>query len=250
MNDRDRLTPVTLTREEPVTKFVVHYLTTEGALGEPRNDPLSRFLVWNPLKCKLKSYGVCVWEHHAGISPGHLPLFHSCHYLISGVRRNENRNDRKIEGTRELEIPLIVRWNSHHRARSERGQDVVAHVHRNLLTGDRVFHVATGEHTGLLAVLKGTVEVTHASGLLSVRRNAIAAGIGRDLIHKGMLRGDHEEGHTEQGIRAGRKGDEIFVCSLNLEMDLSAGLSADPVSLLLFDSFWPINLLKLSEETL
>ena len=65
-----------------------------------------------------------------------------------------------------------------------------------------------------------------------------------------MLRGDHEEGHTEQGIRARRKGDEIFVCSLNLEMDLSAGLSADPVSLLLFDSFWPINLLKLSEETL
>ena len=125
-------------------------------------------------------------------------------------------------------------WNSHDRAGSVVGQNVVSSPDRQLLAVDRIYGVLTQEDAGLLAVGGQTLNVIRLLDLfeVSLKRDANIRGCRRgEFGGQVTLWRDHHEGCTKQGVWASGVNRDWFAATLDLEQHLGTGRAADPVSL-------------------
>ena len=149
MNDRDRLTPVTLSGEYPVTQLVVDSLLTDAS---GLDHGWSLFLQ----HCGLHAIPLAGVDHGSaclGISLGHvLDLF---------AVFCDNLDDRDVELGCELEVTVIMSRYAHDRASTIIRQYIIGQPDRNFRTVDRVNGIASGKHAGLLFVLHTVYIGTH-----------------------------------------------------------------------------------------
>ena len=149
MNDRDRLAPVTLSGEYPVTQLVVDSLLTDASGLDHRR---SLFLQ----HCGLHTIPLAGVDHGSaclGISLGHvLDLFS----ILC-----DNLDDRDVKFGRKFEVTVIMGRYAHDRAGTIICQYIVRQPDRNLCAVDRIDGIASGKHAGLLFVLHTVYIGTH-----------------------------------------------------------------------------------------
>ena len=129
VHDRERLTPVALTREEPVAQLVLNTLLTSTFADQPGNSLLNTFVLAQTIDVQAAVIrGVDV---RAVLSEG----------LFLDVAAVEHRHDRQTKNRSELVVTLIVRRHRHNRARAVAHEHVIRDEHRHLLTTHRVHGV-------------------------------------------------------------------------------------------------------------
>ena len=99
--DRDRLAPVTLTGEYPVTKLIVHFLLTDASLL----DHGRRFFFQHSGFHAVPLAGIDHGSHSVSVS--------LCHVLNLFSVLGDNLNDRNIELLRKLKVTVIMGRHAH-----------------------------------------------------------------------------------------------------------------------------------------
>jgi hypothetical protein len=126
-----------------------------------------------------------------------------------------------------------MRRHRHHRTGAVVGHHEIGSVERYPLAIDRVDDVGAGEDALLLGRVAGALVRADRTdlGLEGLDRGPVAGG--NDLVQRGVLGRDGEEGHPEHRIRAGGEHRQLQVrMPLDGEIDLGADGLADPVALL------------------
>ena len=257
--DRERLTPVTLAAEDGIAQTVVHRTITHPHLLDLLNHRLAS-----------------LFDRHAGDKSGidtdtgfavhgFLPRIGIADLIHSG---SNHLTDRKVEVTCKGKVAAVVRGHSHDGTGTVIRQHVIAHPDGDALFGDRVDGECSCEHTAhlldlCLTLALGAVfrprDVSFHLGLLLRRGN---------LVNHLMLRTDHHERHTENGIGAGGENFEscltlnafniaahVYFLPIQLtflgerEPDSGTFTAADPVTLDFFQRICPINLIQTLQQS-
>ena len=117
-----------------------------------------------------------------------------------------------------------MRRHAHHDAGTVMREDIVGDPQRNLLAIQRIRNIAARENTVFLAF--------HCSltlGLLAGLADVLLYRVVRDFRRKGMFRRNHDERHTEYGVRA--CCEDGHAAAFKVEIDLAADGASDPVAL-------------------
>ena len=240
VNERNRLTPVTLTVERPVLHLILYALVTDATLSEDLKHLMDGILLVGEA---IEEAGV----HHlavAGVG------------LLRDVAALDDLDDIDTELLCEVVVTLIVCRNGHDRAGAVAHHDIIGDEDRDLLAGDRVDRGQTLDaYAGLLLHELCTLELGLLRGLLTVVHDRIPV---RDsiliLIECRMLRSNDHEGDTIEGITAGGIDLELIVNRLTcliceLEVHERTGAAADPGNLLLLDGLRIIDIIESLQET-
>ena len=246
MKDRDRLAPVALTREEPVTKLVCDRPFACTVEFEPSDG---------------RAFGVLYVQPIEEATVHGRPL--------TGVRitfevggRLHGSDDRQIERLSELPVADILAGYGHDRTCAVSHEDVVGDEDGDVLPVERIDRVRAGEHTGLVALFDlplqfGFPRRRQAIGLdrggrvvdakSPGRLRALWPDVGGDLINKRMLRCHNHVGRTEDGVGAGREHLQLAV-TCDLKHDVGALGSPDPVPLHRDDRVGPVHGFEVVKE--
>ena len=218
MYDRDRLAPVTLTGEYPVTQFVVDGFVSDAHL---LNDMRSFFFQ----DCRLHTIPVTGIDHSSGglgIGFGHILDFFAVFC--------DNLDDRNIEFLCKLKVTVIVSRYTHDRTGTVICQYIVREPDRNFCSVQRIGCIASGKYAGLFLILHTVYVGFHGC--------CIDIGIhGFFLIRCGktccqfMLRSQYHKGCTVKSIRSCRINGDLFVSSFYRKIDFCTIRFADPLGL-------------------
>ena len=240
VNERNRLTPVTLTVERPVLHLILYTLVTDATLGEDLEHLMDGILLVGET---VKEAGI----HHltvAGVG------------LLRDIAALDDLDDINAELLREVVVTLIVCRNGHDRAGAVAHHDIVGDEDRNLLAGDRVDRgQALDAYTGLLLHELCTLELGLLRSLVTVVHDRIPVrNLVLILIKCRMLWSDNHEGDAIEGITAGGIDLELVINGLScliseLEVDKCTGAAADPGHLLLLDGLRIIDIIESLQET-
>ena len=117
-------------------------------------------------------------------------------------RKNDGRNG-KIIFAGEFEVALITARNSHNRAGSVIGHDIVGNPYGNLLAIDGIYHITTRERTVLFELSLGALDRSHLLGALhDLTYGGFVLGALNQLDQAVILGSKQEEGAAEQRIGA------------------------------------------------
>ncbi len=137
-DDGERLAPVALTTEQPVTQSVGHGGRAAALGHQPRDHPLCGLGDVEAIQADLSVGRVDRWA----LTNERLVIRVIC-------RRLHRPDDRKAIGHREVPVTLILPWDSHDRAGAVAHQHVVCDEHRDLRAVDRVGHKRSCEDARL-----------------------------------------------------------------------------------------------------
>ena len=136
-HDRERLAPIPLTREQPITKLKVHPFRTDMLFAHPIN-----------------TLGLCFIDHqpieHPRVHRGSITCV--C-FAVKVCRRGHRPHDRKIELLCKVPVALILSGDRHDRACAIAHHHIIRGPHRDQFIGQRVADMNTKEDTRLLFVL-------------------------------------------------------------------------------------------------
>ena len=141
MNDGDRLTPVTLTGEYPVTKLVVDSLTANAHFLNDHGSFLFQF-------CGLSAIPLTGIDHDTGSL-----CISLCHVLDLFSVFCDDLNDRNIEFGCESEITVVMSRYTHDGAGTIVSQYIVRQPDGGLFAVQRVDGIGTGKYAGFLLIL-------------------------------------------------------------------------------------------------
>src|SRR5690606_20716604 len=148
MDDRNRTTPVTLTRNAPIAQPPLQLFLAQLLRGQIRGDRVDRSLVFEPVVfAGVNTYPVLA-ELGAPLLPRRLVAFLSGRRRAFGSRDHEADRQAVLAG--EAEIPLIVTRHAHDGALAVRHQHVIADPHWNLLAGQGMRDAQARRHALLL----------------------------------------------------------------------------------------------------
>ncbi len=136
-DDGERLAPVALAREKPVTQAIVDRPLAEPLGLQPLGNPLFRLRRLQAVQAHLVVRGV-----DADAVGGVGGLFH--------VAAGDHLYDGQPKLARELPVALVMRGHRHDRAGAVGDQDVVRDPDRDRLAVHRVDRVAAGKDAALL----------------------------------------------------------------------------------------------------
>ena len=142
-NYGEGLAPVALAAEQPVAQFVINGLLAQTAFIEPLGDFILGFPRRQP-------------GEKAGVDRG--SIVREANRLFP-FGRLDDQFDREIEFCGERQIALVMRRNSHNRARSVGGQNVVGDPNGNALVVDGIDGIRAREHAGLILGEFGAFEI-------------------------------------------------------------------------------------------
>ena len=227
MDERDRTSPVTLTRNTPIAQAELNALAAE-------------------------TFGLeCCRDRRIGsreVEPGELTGIHGDtrlavtllprreRLLVRAIGRTNHGHDVDVVLERKREIAFIVRRHTHNRAFAITHQHIVGDPHRDKLAGEGVHHMQAGRQTFLLH--GGDIRLHGAAA-----STLVDEGLQRRILRsrsecERMLGGYRHEGHTEEGVDARR---EYFERSIachqrarivgKRETNLGAFAATDPVGL-------------------
>ena len=234
MDDRDGLTPVSLTVEGPVLHFEL-----DAALADA--------LLLQPLDHSGNGIGlVIVGVEEIGVDHGAVAGVGS----LLDVATLDDLDDIDAELLGEVVVALIVGGDGHNGARAVAHHDVVGDVDGDLLTVDGVDARKTLEaHAGLILDQLGALELglLGALHLISLHLGHVLDAI-LHLLNDGMLGSDDHEGHTEEGVGAGGVDAEGLVGIRQTEVDEGTAGLTDPVDLLHLDIGEVVDVLQTLQE--
>ena len=257
VDDRERLAPVALPREQPVPQAVGGAGTAEALVGHELRGASLGLLLAQAVEVQLGARGV---DRDAVPGP-----------RAAGevLRRLHGADHGQLEALGELVVALVLRGHGHDRAGPVAGEHVVGGEHRQLAAVHRIRRGQAREHAGLDPVLGGALVVAERGGpvpvgghgLARVRRPA-GPGILRALGPGGGQRGgvgqqlvlgrEDAERRPEQGVRAGGEhveaGLRAAVQAAHREGDLRAVAAADPVALHGADRLGPVHPLQIVQQ--
>ena len=116
MNNRNGFTPVSLTREYPVTKLVINLLSAYALFGQPFNNAYLCF--FNALSVEEARI-----NHNSGCAIGERFLF--------DLTALYNLDNREIKLFSKFPVASIMGRNSHNCARTIRNENVIRNKNRN-----------------------------------------------------------------------------------------------------------------------
>ena len=141
MNDRDRLSPVSLSGEDPVAQLVIDGLAAVAELF----DDHRRFLLHLRAVAPVPVAGI---DQDAGDSGHRLR-----HILDLFAVLGDYLNDRKAELLREGKVSVVMGGYAHDGARAVIRKDIIGEPDRNLFPVHRIDRIGSGEDAGLLLIL-------------------------------------------------------------------------------------------------
>ena len=234
VHDRDRLTPISLTGENPVTKLIVCLALALALFRQPFGDFHLRFL-------NGKTGQKAGIDHHAGGAVGESGFF--------DVAALDDFNNRQTKLLGKLPVTGIVSGNRHDSTCAVGDKNVVGNENRNFRTVYGVDGIhAVKTHAGLVLVDLGTLKVG-----LSCRRRLIFTNLVkifdfiRPLFDCRMFGRNNHIGCAEQRVGTGCINSKR-VASRCGEINLGTGGLADPVFLLKLDSFDEIKVIKVVKQ--
>ena len=231
MNDRNRFAPVTLSGENPFSEFVVDLLAADASCFQPFQHGIDRiFLIQSVHKTGI--------DVDAVLCPG----------FLGNIAAFQYRNDIDTEFLCEIVVSFIMGRNRHDRTGTISHQNVVGDPDRDLLFVDRIDRISADEHTGLILIQFRPLHFGLGRTFLLIGFNFRLLIGSRDLVDQRMFRRKDAIGCTKQGIAAGRKDSEVFICSVDLEFDFRTDGLADPVALYFFCRFRPVDGIKIGQQ--
>ncbi len=141
MNDGERLTPVTLTRKEPVAKLVLRLRLADALLFEPLDHRLARIIDGKPRKEAGRYHHTrCdVGERRIlRIRNGILRQILDAPDLLNNLTLLNYLDNRQIEDLGKIKVALVMRGHGHDRASTVSGEHVVGNEDRQLRTVHRI----------------------------------------------------------------------------------------------------------------
>ena len=168
VDDRERLAPVTLPGEQPVTQPVGPSWMA-GVLGlQPVDGGGDCVLLAQPGQFRSGGLGVravageCGFPHSRRGGPVNTGTGEP------GCRGLQYCADVQAELVGEVQVPLIVSGDGHDRAGAVPGEHVVGQEDGDLFPSDRVDDVGAGEHAGLVVTFASALPVAQPPGHLLV----------------------------------------------------------------------------------
>ena len=231
------LAPVPLPRKEPISKLEVHLLRADTLRLEPLRHLRARLDVIHPVHVQRIARAV-----------DHLPGAGVARALFRALRRLHHLHHGKSELRRKLEVSVVVRGHSHDGARAVRPEHVIRHPHGHVLARQRVCSVRAREHARLLLGEFGALQVRLSRRREHVLLHGFLLFVRGERVHERVLRGDDEVGGAEEGVRPGGVHLERAVHARDVEGELRALGSTDPVSLHLLDGLGPVEVVEVVEQ--
>ena len=235
MDDGDRLAPISLAGEYPVTQLVVDSLLTDALLLDHHGS----FLLQD---CGLHPVPVSGIDHGAaGLGIG------LCHVFDLFPILRDDLDNGKIKLLRELEVTVVVGRDAHDGAGTVICQYIIGKPDRDLLLIQGIDGVGSGKDARFLLILQ-TVYIGLHGGVVDIFVYSFP-GLGR--CQRGcqlMLRRKHHEGRAVQSIRPGGIDRDLLFSSLDGELHLCAVGFSDPVGLHFLYFFRPVKLVQIIQQ--
>ena len=232
MNDRDRLSPITLTGEYPVTQFEVDCCFSKSALF----DNMRSFFFQH---CRFHSIPL-TWVDHCSRSF----CISFCHVFNFFSVFGNYLNDRNIEFLCELKITVIVSRNTHDRSCTIIRQYIIRQPNRSLFSAKRIDRIASRKYACLLFILK-TIYVWFHWRIVNIFFHCFSCLICRKRCRHLMFRSKHHKCRTVKCVRSCRIYSNFLISSVNREIHLCSVRFSDPVSLHFLYFFRPVQLIEI-----
>ena len=234
--NRNRLAPVALACEYPVTELIVDLTVADAGLLKVIFDADFRFFDGHA----VQNAGV---DHDAGVAVRERFFLH--------IAALNDFDDWQVELLCELPVTGIVCRNSHDGAGTVGNENIVGNEDRNGGTGQRIDGLnALQTHAGLIFRDLGALKVGLFRGLCLIRADGIQIlQLIRPLFNERVLRGNDHVRCAVKCIRAGRVNSQLIACGC-VEIDLGALGTANPVFLLGLNAVWIIDKIKVVDEAL
>ena len=233
MDDRNRLAPVALTREQPVSELVLNLALTDLVFLKPVNHLRNCFF----LAQTIQPFGV---DMHPIASIG----------LCFDIAALQNRNDRQMELLCKLIVTRIMRRHCHDRTGAISRQNIIRNPDRNFSAIDRIDRICACEDTRLFLVQIRTVQIALLGRFHLISPDCVFLLGRRDEIDKRMLWRHDTVGRSEQRIAARREDREFLIGILDLENDFCTDRLADPVALHIFRGLRPVDRIQIIQQLL
>ena len=275
-DDRERLTPVALAREQPVTQAVGDGSTAEALGFQPFDHRSLGFLL-----CQAVQTDLVIRRINSNAVAGVRRLGQIVAVRI--ISCADSANNVELVLVREFPVTIVMRGNSHDRAGAVAPEDVVGDEHGHLVAVDGVNAVQAGEDAGLRAFFVGAFGFRLACSLGTIAGNRLARGscairpcvlrafrprgrnrecsfvivvAGNRATKNRVFGRNNHEGGAKQSIGASRIDLEVvdacadFACSGNVKADRRTFGATDPVALHRTDLVGPVDCVKVVCQTL
>ena len=237
VDQRDRLAPVTLAAEDPVTQLVVDLLLA---------DPLLHDVFLHGGDGLFDGHAVeeAGVDHDGAVVLGDKGLL--CH-----VAAGDDLDDRQAELRGKLPVALVVARNAHDDAGAIAHEDVVGNKHGQRLVRHGIHDLdALETDTGLFLVELAALEVGLVRSLFLIGGDSVPVGDMRlPLLEQRVLGRDNHVRRAEERVGTGGIDGDV-VTDVGLERDLGTGGAADPVALLNLDALDVIHIIQIVDQAL
>ena len=162
-------------------------------------------------------------------------------------------------------------WNGHDCPCTVGGENIIGNPNRNLGSIGRIDGIGAREHASFLSIRRLPIGIAQGFCMQLIGSDPLRKlwfDQSEDSVNQFMLRSEDTKCHAENGIHARRKNIECqgTTAAPNLKPmlvwhrglgairhphgELHAFTATDPVSLLAFDPFWPIQVVQVINQTL
>ncbi|CDB77350.1 uncharacterized protein BN552_02139 [Blautia sp. CAG:237] len=234
MDQRDRLTPVSLAVECPVFHLVLNACFTDALLLKFFQHTLDRIFL----------LGVSVEEFRVD----HLSV--TCVGFLGDVSTLDDFDDVDAEFLCEIIVTLVMSRYCHDRTCTITHHYIVCNVDRDLLAVYRVDSLKSLDtHTCLVLDKLSSLELCLLGTFITVCSDLVhVCDFVFVFVDDRMLRCDYHESNTKQSIRSGCINLKLLVDSVDVEVYKSTLGFTDPVDLLLLYIVRIVNVLEAFQE--
>ena len=212
-HDRERLAPVALTAEEPVTQAVGDGAVAQALGNQPLDHGGLGLVLGQAVQVDLVVRGVdghAITRVRAGLKVG----------TVGVVGGADRAHDVEVVGAGEGPVAVVVGGHGHDGTGAVAPQDVVGDEDRDLAAVDGVDAEQAGEHAGLGALFVGTFGLGLGCGLGAVGAHGLLRG--GSAARPGVLRalgpgGGQGEGSLVAGVAANGSTEDRVLGSHNHE---------------------------------
>ena len=236
MNDRDWLSPVTLTGEYPVTQLVVYCCASDSHLF----DHMWSFFLKHRRLHTVPLTGVDHCSDCICICLSHILDLFSVFC--------DNLNDRNIEFCCELEVTVVMCRYTHDCSCTVVSQYIIRQPDRCLCSIQWVDRIASCENSCLLFVLH-TVNIGLHRCIINIFLYCISCLICCERCCQFVLRSKYHKCSSVECIRSCCINSDLLISSFYREVNFCTVRFSDPVSLHLLNLLRPVKFIKVIQQT-
>ena len=156
INNRKRLAPITLSRKQPVAKFVSNCRLTALIFFKPRvnlHDCFAHRTFAVERKIFVRRVDKSAFADKRRWPKRAIGGWRNVIARKPLIWRHLNRNNWQVVGASELKVALVARWHSHDRASAVAHQNIIGDPNRNLLASNWVGRSCASVDASFFAVV-------------------------------------------------------------------------------------------------